>query len=188
MILKGIEMNIDIKKTPVQIAGGLYAALLCCCALGLAQDVKYNSMPGTDFAKYHTYSWVDCGGKHPGQITDQEITQDIDAQLVQKGFTKNVTGTADMYVCYQIAVDQERQWNAFSMGGPRFGGMGSATSSTISNGTLVLDMYDAAAKQQIWQGTATKTLNPSSNEQKNLKNLSNGIAKLMKSFPPPKPK
>jgi hypothetical protein len=171
-------------KKAVKTVAGLCVALIYCCGPGLAQDVKYNSMPGTNFAKYHTYKWADCGGKHPGQITNQEIMQDIDGQLSQKGFAKSVSDSVDMYVCYQVAVDQERQWNAMSMGGMRFGGMGSATSSTISNGTLILDFYDAAAKQQIWQGTASKTLEPSSNEQKNLKNLNNGIAKLMKNFPP----
>jgi hypothetical protein len=179
-------MNIRLKVA--QIGAGLWVPLLFSCVVGLAQDVKYNAMPGTNFAKYHTYKWVDCGGKHPGQITDQEIIQDIDMQLAQKGFTKSTGETADMFVCYQVAVDQERQWNAFGTGGLRFGGMGSATSSTISNGTMILDFYDAAAKQQIWQGTATKTLDPSSNEQKNLKNLANGIEKLMKNFPPPKGK
>jgi hypothetical protein len=176
-------MNSKTKKA-IPTTACLCVALLYCCRVGLAQDVTYNSMPGTNFAKYHTYKWVDCGGKHPGQITDQEITQDIDMQLSQKGFSKSTSDPVDMFVCYQIAVDQERQWNAFGMGGFRFGGMGSATSTTISNGTLVLDIYDATAKKQIWQGTATKTLDPSSNEQKNLKNLSNGIAKLMKNFPP----
>jgi hypothetical protein len=29
-----------------------------------AQDVRYNFMPGTDFAKYHTYKWVP-GSAHP---------------------------------------------------------------------------------------------------------------------------
>jgi hypothetical protein len=176
-------MNTRLKNM-IQIGAGLCVALFSSCAPGLAQDVKYNSMPGTNFAKYHTYMWVDCGGKHPSQITDQEIVQDIDAQMAQKGFSKVQQAPADLNVCYQIAVDQERQWNAFGAGGIRFGGMGTATSSTISNGTLALDVYDAAAKQQIWQGTATKTLEPSSNEQKNLKNLANGIAKLMKNFPP----
>lgn len=178
-------MNRALKRDFKPVAG-LVMTLFLGSGLGLAQDVKYNSMPGTNFAKYHTYKWVECGGKHPGQITDQEIIQDIDAQLAQKGFTKTTGDPADMFVCYQIAVDQERQWNAYGMGGARFGGMGSATSSTITNGTMILDFYDAPAKQQIWQGTATKTIEPSGNEQKNLKNLSNGIAKLMKNFPPKK--
>jgi hypothetical protein len=170
------------KKT-VQTAAWLSVSLLYGCGIGLAQDVRYSSMPGANFATYHTYKWVDCGGQHPGQITDQEIIEDVDAQLSQKGFVKSTGESADIYVCYQIAVDRERQWNAFGTGGLRFGGMGSATSSTISNGTMILDVYDPAAKQLLWQGAATKTVNPSSNEEKNLKNLAKVVAKLMKNFP-----
>jgi hypothetical protein len=168
----------------IQTAACLCVSLLYSCGIGLAQDVRYNSMPGTNFAKYHTYKWVDCDGHHPGQITDQEIMQDVDAQLAQKGFTKTAGESADIDVCYQIGVDRERQWSAFGTGGLRFGGMGTATSSTISKGAMILDIYDPVTKQLIWQGAATKTVNPSSNEQKNLKNLAKVVAKLMKNFPP----
>ena len=167
----------------------LFVIALFSGTLAQAQSVTYQAMPGTNFASFHTYQWTNIpGGMHPDQITDQEIRQAVDTQLTNKGFTKITNGNPDLYVCYQIAVDQERQWNAMGMGGGfRFGGMGmgSATSSTISNGTLVLDFYAVTSQQQIWQGRATKTLNPSSNAQKNLKNLDNGIAKLMKNFPPP---
>jgi hypothetical protein len=106
-------------------------------------------------------------------------------QLTGKGLTQTQADNADLYVGYQIAVDQEKQWNAFGMGGGfRFGGMGSATSSTITNGTMV-DIYDAANKQLVWTGRATKTLSPSKNQQKDLNNLDKAIAKLMKNFPPP---
>jgi hypothetical protein len=70
-------------------------------------------------------------------------------------------------------------------GGFRFGGMGEATSSTITNGTLVVDIYQVATKQLVWTGRATKTLSPSKNQEKNLNNLNKGIAKLMKNYPPP---
>jgi hypothetical protein len=165
----------------------LCAAVFLSCTLALAQDVTYNAMPGTNFASFHTYKWVEIpGGRHPDQITDQEIRQAIDSQLASKGFTKTTNDNADLYVCYQIAVQQERQWNAMGMGGGwRFGGMGTATSSTINNGTLVLDFYAVATKTQVWQGRATKTIDPSSNQQKNVKNLQKGIAKLLKNFPPP---
>jgi hypothetical protein len=176
-------MNTEAHRKIIQTAAWLGVSLLC-CGIGWAQDVRYNSMPGANFAKYHTYKWVDCGGKHPGQITDREIMQDVDAQLAQKGFTESAGESADMYVCYRIAVDQERQWNAFGSGGLRFARMGSATSSTISNGTMILDIYDPAAKQLVWEGATTKTLNPSGNEEKNLKNLAKVVAKLMKNFPP----
>jgi hypothetical protein len=82
-------------------------------------------------------------------------------------------------------VDKERQWNAYGMGGGiRWGGMGTATSSTISVGTLVLDIYDPTTKQLVWTGTAIKTLDPSSNPQKNQQRLDKAMAKLLKNYPP----
>jgi hypothetical protein len=45
-------------------------------------------------------------------------------------------------------------------------------------------MYDPNTKQLVWTGTATKTLNPGSNQQKNQKNLDKAMEKLLKKFPP----
>lgn len=162
------------------------AVFLFTCGISIAQDVKYNFMPGTDFSKYHTYKWVAIeGASHPNQIMDAEIKQAVDSQLATKGLTKASGDNADLFVGYQIAVDQEKQWNAYGMGGGvRFGGMGSATSSTINVGTLVVDMYDPSTKQLVWTGNATKTIDPSSNQEKNQKNLNKAMAKLLKNYPP----
>jgi hypothetical protein len=62
--------------------------------------------------------------------------------------------------------------------------MPGATSSTISVGTLVLDVYDPTAKQLVWTGTATKTLNPPSNQEQNMQNLDKTMEKLLKNYPP----
>jgi hypothetical protein len=66
------------------------------------------------------------------------------------------------------------------------GGMATATSTTIAVGTVALDFYDPAAKQLIWRGEATKTLDPSSNQEKNQRNLDKAMEKLLKHFPPEK--
>ncbi len=168
------------------IGMALVLALLV-CGLASAQDVTSNSMPGTDFTKYHTYKWVSIeGGAHPNQIVDAQIKQAIDAQLAAKGLTKTDSDKADLYVGYQVSVDQQKQWNAYGMGGGlRWGGgMATAQSSTINIGTLVLDMYDPTSKQLVWTGRATKTLDPSKNQEKNQKNLDNAMKKLLKNFPP----
>lgn len=160
-------------------------ALLACSAV-IAQEVRTNFMPGTDFSKFHTYKWVAIdGGAHPNQIMDAQIKQAVDSQLAGRGLTKTDADAADLYVGYQIAVDQEKQWNAYGMGGGvRFGGMGTATSSTIDVGTLVLDMYDQAGKQLVWTGRATKTLDPGKSQEKNQKELDKSMEKLLKDFPP----
>ena len=168
------------------ISFALVMALLLLAAGTLAgQDVKYNFMPGTDFSKYHTYKWVAIeGGAHPNQIMDAEIKQAVDSQLAAKGMTKTDGDKADLYVGYQIAVDKEKQWNAWGTGRGFGGGMGSATSSTINIGALVLDMYDPTSKQLVWTGNAEKTIDPSSNQEKNMKNLNKAMAKLLKNYPP----
>ena len=159
---------------------------LLTCGVAVAQDVKSQAMPGTDFSKYHTYKWVTVeGAKYPNQIMDAEIKQAIDGQLATKGLSKVESDPADLYISYQVAVQQSTQWNAYGTGGFRWGGgMASAQQSTINTGTLVLDFYDPATKTLVWTGSATKTLNPSSNQEKNQKNLNNAMAKLLKNYPP----
>ena len=151
------------------------------CSLVYGQDVSTNYLPGTNFSKYRTYSWVTIGeGGHPNQIVDREIRESIDSQLRAKGFTKVDGGDADLLVDYQVAVDREKEWTAFGTGGGPlgWGGMGMATvnSSTINIGSLVVDFYDPATKQLVWTGTASKAVTPSKNEQKNLEHLDKGNA------------
>jgi hypothetical protein len=154
-------------------------------AVLVAQQVHYNFMPGTDFSKYHTFKWVDIPSNvHPNQIISQEIKDAVNNVLATKGLTPATGDTADIYVGYQCSVDQERQWNAWGSGGRLMGGMGSATSSTISNGTLAVDFYDPTSKQLVWRGSAAQTLNPSGNQQKDMQKLNKAVAKLLKNFPP----
>jgi hypothetical protein len=143
-------------------------------------------MPGVNFTKFKTYKWVAIeGAQHPDQIVDAQIKEAIDAQLAAKHLTKTTDDAADLYVGYQVAVSQERQWNAFGTGGVRFGGgMGTATSSTLSIGTLGLDIYDQAGKQLVWRGSVTKTLDANPTPEKRQKNVDNAIAKLLKNYPP----
>jgi hypothetical protein len=181
------------KNTGIQMMTGFFL-ILCWCAWGLAQDVRYNFVPGTDFSKYKSYKWVAVeNGAVPDQMLDGQIKQTIDSQLILKGLTKTEDEKADLYIAYQAAVNQEKQWNSYStgMGGGyyRWGGMGSTTttttSSTINVGMIVLDMYDTAAKKQVWRGDATKTLSGEKNPEKRQKNLEKAIAKLLKNYPPP---
>jgi Domain of unknown function (DUF4136) len=151
-----------------------------------AQQVTYNFMPGVNFSNFHTYKWVEIpGGVHPNQIIDQEIKQAVNNVLAGKGFTLATGDKADLYVGYQCFVQQQRQWNAWGMGGGlRWGGMGSATSSTIDNGTLGVDFYNPTSQELVWRGSAAQTLNPIGNQEKDMQRLNKAVAKLLKNFPP----
>jgi hypothetical protein len=154
-----------------------------------AQDVTYNAVPGKDFSTYKSYKWVKIeGAAYPDDITDQQIKGAVDKQLAAKGLTKTDAETADLYIGYQLALNKERQWNAYSMGGYGYrwgGGTGTMTSTTINIGTLGLDIYDSAAKELIWRGSASKTIDEKANPEKRQKNLDKAMAKLLKNYPPP---
>ncbi len=174
------------------------AALALMTTAVRAQDVGFNAMPGIDFAKYKTYAWVQIQGeKYPDDITDTQIKTAIDSQLGAKGLTKGSADSADLLVGYHAAVDKEQQLNTYSMGGPAWGwgpgyygygyGGGSTTSttSTIHVGTLSVDMYDRGAKQLVWRGMASKTLDPKAKPEKRTKNLTKAVTKMLKNYPPP---
>jgi len=179
------KMMRKVQTRMAKIGIGLMLALWACSAT-FAQDVSTNAMPGTDFTKYHTYKWVTIeGATYPNQIVDAQIKSSIDSQLAAKGLTKTTGDKADLYVGYQASIGQEKQWNAYGTGGFRWGGgMATATASTISIGTLVLDMYDPSSKQLVWTGRVTKTLDANANQEKKQKNLDKAMQKLLKNFPP----
>jgi|ERR1700752_786829 len=189
-------MKKRISSFTIAMAGCL---LLFMYAAVSAQDIRYNALPGTDFSKYKTYKWVRVpNAQYPNQIVDTQIMRAIDAQLALKGLTKTEENP-DLYVVYQAAVNQEKQWNSFSTGGDmwgygRWGGWGgygggmqttTTTSTTINIGTLNVDMYDVAQKNQVWRGEATKTLGSGKDPKKVDKNLNKAMAKLFKKYPPP---
>jgi len=166
------------------------------CVLGVlwaagaaeAQDVTYNAMPGTNFTSFKTYRWVQMeGAAKPDQIVDQQITQAIDAALATKGLTKAAGDKADLAVGYQVAVTQQKEWNAYGSGmGYRMGGgMATMTSTVIQTGTLGLSIYDESNKQLVWRGTASKTIDPKANPQKRQDNIAKAVTKMLKNYPPP---
>jgi hypothetical protein len=171
--------------------------LLLVAMVGFAQDVRYNFASGVDFSKYKTYKWVQIKeADQLNQIADQQLKAAVDAQLTQKGLTKTDSDNADLYIGYQVALSQEKQFNTFNSGyamGPGWGGgwyggggmgMSTTTSTTIQIGQLDLDMYDPAKKELVWRGTASKSIDPKAKPEKRQKNLNKGVAKLLKNYPP----
>jgi hypothetical protein len=108
--------------------------VLIACSVAYGQEVRSNYLPNTTFSKYRTYRWVTIQSDgQPNQIIDEEIKRSIDSQLAAKALTKVDTDDADLYIGYQTAVDQEREWNAWGTGRGFGGGMGAATRSGLIN-------------------------------------------------------
>lgn len=176
------------------------ALFLASVTATVAQDVRYDFDKDKDFSKYKTYKWVEIkGAQLPDDLTQKALTSAIDAELARKGLTKTDSDNADLYMGYQTAIGQEKEFTSFNTGwgyGPGwgggwygYGGMASTTTygstSTVYVGQLDLSMYDPATKQLVWRGSASKTLDPKAKPDKKQKNINKAVAKLLKNYPPP---
>ena len=162
-------------------------ALILFGGAALAQDVQFDYGRSADFNAYRTYQWVDYKQiEVGGQILDQDIKRAVDEQLAGKGLRRVESG-GDLYVGYQAAISQEKQFDGFGWGGPGlWGGWGDGhvTSSTIDIGKLMIGLFDPATKQLVWRGSAAKTLDIKKDPDKNYRNLEKAMAKLFKNYPP----
>ena len=172
-------------------------------ASSVAQDVRYNFDKNADFSKFKTYKWVPIkDADKVNDLVDKQIKDAVDAELATKGLTKVEGDDANLYIGYQPAIGQEKQFNSYSTGyggagygygpgwgGGWYGGMGTTTTtgstSTIYKGQLDLDMYDSAAHDIVWRGVVSKTIDPKAKPEKQQKNLAKAVKKLLKNYPPP---
>jgi uncharacterized protein DUF4136 len=174
--------------------------LLLAASAALGQDVRYNFDKNTDFSKFKTYKWVTLkDAAKVNDLVDKQIIAAVDAELATKGLTKIDADSADLYVGYQAAVGQEKQFTSYSSDwgygggwyrGGWYGGMGGMSTttgqtSTIYVGQLAVDMYDSANHDLVWRGVASKTINQKAKPEKQEKNLKKAVAKLLKNYPPP---
>lgn len=180
---------------------------LCLSALGffltascaLAQDVRYNFDKNTNFTKFKTYKWVILkDAPTANDLVAKQVRSAVDAELATRGLTKVDDDSANLFIGYQAAVGQEKEFTSFSSdwgyGGGWYrggwyspgGGMSTTTgsTSTIYVGQLALDMYDSANRDLVWRGVASKTLDPKAKPEKQEKNLAKAIKKLLKNYPP----
>ncbi len=156
-------------------------------AAAFAQQVKTDYDHSANFGQYKTYSWEKVKTKDPLMV--DRIKDAVNAALSAKGWTQ-VESNGDVSVVAMEITQNQQTLNTFydSFGGGwrwrGFGGFGEATTTTDTYqvGTLVVDLFDAKAKNLIWRGSSSDTL--SNNPDKNTKNLDKGVKKMFGHFPP----
>lgn len=152
-----------------------------------AQDVQFDYDRSANFSAYKTYQWVDYKPVQVGdELLDRDIKRAVDEQLAGKGLRRVESG-GDLLVGYQAGISQEKEFDSIGTGGwggPFVWGNNRVTTSTIDIGKLTIGLFDPAAKQLVWRGYASKTLNISKDPDKNYRNLEKAMAKLFHNYPP----
>src|SRR5579871_1443723 len=174
--------------------------LLAGASQARAQDVRYNFDSTADFGKFKTYKWVTIkGAGQVNPLVEKQLQATVDAELAKKGLTRTDAENPDLFIAYQAGVGKEKEYTSFDSGwgyGPGWygggwygggGGITTGSTSTIYVGQLALDMYAQAPHSLVFRSVASKTLDPEAKPEKQQKNLTKAVAKMLKNFPP-KPK
>ena len=174
--------------------------ILLVASIASAQDVRYNFDKNTDFSRFKTYKWVNLkDAPKVDNLLDKQIKETIDQELASKGLQRVEDDSANLYIGYQVGIGQEKQFSSYSSGwgyGPGWYGGGwygpggttttTGQTTTIYTGQLALDMYDSTNHDLVWRGLATKTIDVDAKPEKQQKNLTKTVDKLLKNYPPPK--
>src|SRR4029077_17157209 len=99
-------------RKPILLTTGLF---LMGVSSAFAQDVRYDFDKDKEFSKYKTYKWVAIkGAEMPDEFTQKALTSAIDTQLAAKGLTKTDSDNADLYIGYQTALGQEKEFTSYN--------------------------------------------------------------------------
>lgn len=158
--------------------------------------VSYDYDKQADFTKYKTYAFTEEALKLPvGDLNRDRILKAIETELAAKGMTKSDSPDAliDIHVKAEEKVDATATTTP-SYGGYGYGryGYGGGFSTTQINyneyieGTLFVNMVDAAAQKIVWQGRATKTLDEDASAEKREQNINTAVKQIFTKYPPAK--
>lgn len=163
------------------VAAGLFAG----CASG--PSIFVNSDPSASFATYRTYNFVTpLGTDNSGysSLLSQYLRTATDRELQARGYTRS--DTPDLLVNFNVKTKDKIQTTT-TPSGPSYGGYygyrsgyygvwnGYDTQVTqYTEGTLTVDIVDAARKQLVWDGTAVGRV-----REEALKNLGPAIDKVI---------
>lgn len=176
----------------------LLGALL---ALGLASgcssvQVESDWNPSIDFARLHSYAWLEEGPLHTGDprfdnaLLDGRIRQATDRTLAAKGYAKAPHDSADFLVAYQVTaekkVDLVTIYDGYGYGWRGWGGGVARTYATeYQVGTLLLDVLDPKTKLLVWRGSGSDVLRESRTPEERDRLVQEAVQKILAQFPPP---
>jgi hypothetical protein len=144
-----------------------------------AQHVTTDSDPAAPFATYKTYAWTP-GTASAVSLTEQRIHDGVNAQLQGKGMTQ-VNSNPNVFVATHVTTHTVPQVIADGFGPWGFGA-GMATVQTYTEGSLIVDLYDATTRKMVWRGVATTAV--SSKPEKNASKIDKSLMKMFARYPP----
>jgi Domain of unknown function (DUF4136) len=160
----------------------LPAALACLLAGCSGLRVETRSAPGVDLGAYTTYAWsvppapaATGGSVALDAPLEAELVREVDRGLAAKGLAEVPADEADLRVRYLVGVRERVQ-----LSDPYY----YDAVTRYEEGTLILDLVDAATGASVWRGVARARLRERSDERTRARRLAEAVAAILDRYPP----
>jgi hypothetical protein len=171
----------------------LLVGLLVGCS---STRVTTDSAEGTDFSAFRTFQYRDSSNTLAvsSPLSHQRIVTAIRHGMINSGLIE-ATADPDLFVTYYASTERETHFNTTYSGvntwsGSRRSGSGmgfgvnSSTTrpTTVTRGTLVIDVWDASKNAMVWRSVVTSAINP--DPERNTRAINDSIERAFSRFPP----
>jgi hypothetical protein len=177
-------------------------ALTLMASLGLAAcsseqaTTRVDSRPGVDLTRYKTYNFMDEVARNDSAFMNSgsnifDLKRAVTRELEARGFRK--ADQPDMWINLGLVTQQRtqtREANYLTDGAPYYIGQrnyhwqaGDIPVGQYQEGTVTIDLVDAARKELVWQGTTSSIL--SRTPTRAAKQIDKGVADVFARFPVP---
>ena len=174
---------------------GLIFVLALVATPAVAQKVTIDYAHDFDFEAAKTFQYVDTreSNVQGNEIMAKRVEDMIIKELKEGGATM-VEENPDVYITYHFTTQDRTSYTTTNFGyggygggwgGWGYGGMGGmGTSSTqqhnYTDGTLIIDAYDATDKKMVWRASGTVTVK--AKPEKQIKQVENILTKIGKKW------
>jgi hypothetical protein len=177
---------------------GIVIGMLLVVVPALAQEVHIDYDRWARFTTFKTFAWRDSPETSLAEaapLMDERIKSAIINQL-SSGRLEQVDSDPDLYVTYHAAFNDKLRLNTMMSIGygypsswawdPYWGGAYTTTSaSTYTEGTLIIDIWNARENTLVWRGSASTEV--SSSSEKNAKKVEKAVKKIAAKWEKMKP-
>ncbi len=174
------------------LTAGLCAVLLAACS-SISTDHDFDDQ--ADFSKYGSFQWLPASAERItdsvqfSQLLDRRVRNAVERELAGKGI-RPTSDQPDLIVAYSTKTTQKTEVvDSGYAGYGYYGWRGSYwRPSSIDvyqyeEGTLIVDLIDAARKRLVWRGKAVGVVGDYADSEKQ---INEAVRKLFLNYPPEK--
>jgi hypothetical protein len=189
-IRAGSCFTCELMRRVVQLGCAVLVLAVGGCASKPTLRISAERSAAVDFSGYHTYRWArplpEVSMEHPRSgrdLLDWRIRTAIEKQLAIKGYVEATSAKADLLVVYHLEIREKNTDSVADFLDYRQGGgdadMQEAFVFGYQEGTLVIEVLDAASRRLVWRGVAGPLISPDSQQER----VRSAVDQVMARFP-----